>query len=163
LPLKNLSADPQQQYFVDGLTDEMTTDLAKLGNLSVISRTSAIVYRDTQKASQQIANELNVDALLVGTVERSNGRVRVRISLVRGDTGGVIWAESYDRDVGDLLRLEGEVSRAIADEVGIKLTNEAQHRLQSKGTANPEAREAYLRARYFLAKDDKEGAVKCLQ
>jgi TolB-like protein/DNA-binding winged helix-turn-helix (wHTH) protein len=163
LPLKNLSGDPAQQYFVDGLTDALTVDLAKLGTLRVISRSSTMLYRDTPKAWPQIARELNVDAVVTGTVERSGNRVRARTQLVRAATGEVLLTENYDRDQGDLLRLESEVSQAIAHRVGIKLTPQVQHRLEHKSTTNPEARDAYLRARYFFDKDDKEGATKCLQ
>ena len=163
LPLNNLSGDPGQQYFVDGLTDELTTDLARLGNLRVISHASAMLYTETRTPLPEIARKLNVDAVVTGTVERSGNRVRVRANLVRAGTDEVLWAESYDRDLGDVLRLEGEVSQAIAHEVGIKLTPEVQHRLERKSISNPEAREAYLRARYFYEKDDKEGATKCLQ
>jgi TolB-like protein len=163
LPLRNFSGDPGQQYFVDGLTEELTTDLAKLGNLRVISHSSAMLYADTHKPLPQIAKDLNVDAVLTGTVERSANRVRVRTELVRPGTDEVLWAESYNRDVDDVLRLEGEVSQAIAHEVGIKLTPQVQQHLAHKPTPNPEAREAYLRALYFFDKDDKEGATKCLQ
>src|ERR1700675_126281 len=163
LPLKNFSGDPGQQYFVDGLTEELTTDLAKLGNLRVISHSSAMLYADTHKSLPQIAKDLNVDAVLTGTVERSANRVRVHANLVCPGTDEVLWAETYNRDVDDVLRLEGEVSQAIAHEVGIKLTPQVQHRLEHKSTTNPEARDAYLRARYFFDKDDMEGATKCLQ
>jgi TolB-like protein len=165
LPLRNFPGDPAQQYFVDGLTEELTADLAKLGNLRVISHSSAMLYADTHKSLPQIAKDLSVDAVLTGTVERSANRVRVRTELVRPGTDEVLWAESYNRDVDDVLRLEGEVSEAIAHEVGIKLTPQVQRRLERKPTSNPEARENYLRALYFLDKDadDKEGATKCLQ
>jgi TolB-like protein/tetratricopeptide (TPR) repeat protein len=163
LPLRNFSGDPGQQYFVDGLTEELTTDLAKLGNLRVISHSSAMLYADTHKSLPQIAKDLNVDAVLTGTVERSANRVRVHANLVRPVTDEVLWAESYNRDVDDVLRWEGEVSQAIAHEVGIKLTPQVQHRLERKPTPNAEAHEAYLRAYYFFDKGDKEGATKCLQ
>jgi len=163
LPLRNFSGDPGQQYFVDGVTDELTANLAKLGTLRVISRSSAMLYRDTPKTLPQIAKELNVDAVVTGMVERSDNRVRVRTQLVRAATGEVLLTGNYDRDLGDLLRLESEASQAIAQEVGIKLTPQVQHRLEHKSTTNPEARDAYLRARYFFDRDDKEGATKCLQ
>ena len=163
LPLKNLSGDAGQQYFVDGLTEELTAALARLANLRVISRTSATLYTDTRKPLPQIANELNVDAVLTGTVERSGNRIRVRTELVRPGTDEVLWTKSYDRDADDLFRLEDDVSQAIAHEVGVKLTPQVQHRLEHKPTSNPEAREAYLRAFFFLDKGDKEGATKCLQ
>lgn len=163
LPLRNFSGDPGQQYFVDGLTEELTMTLAKLGNLRVISHSSAMLYAETHKSLPQIAKDLNVDAVLTGTVERSGNRVRVHANLVRAGTDEVLWADAYDRDLGDALLLEGEVSQAIAHEVGIKLTPQVQHRLEHKPTTSPEAHDAYLRARYFLDKDDKEGALKCLQ
>ena len=165
LPLKNLSGDTGQQYFVDGLTDELTTDLEKLGNLRVISRSSAVRYADTNKSLSQIAKDLNVDALLTGTVERSGNRVRIHTELVLPAMNEVLWAERYDRDIGDVFHLESEVSQSIAREVGIKLSPQIEHRLEHKPTSNPEAREAYLRALYFLDKDedDKEGATKCEQ
>jgi len=122
-----------------------------------------MLYADTHKPLSQVAKDLNVDAVLTGTVERSANRVRVRTELVRPGTDEVLWAESYNRDVDDVLRLEGEVSQAIAHEVGIKLTPQVQHRLERKPTTSPEAHDAYLRARYFFDKDDKESALKCLQ
>jgi Tfp pilus assembly protein PilF len=137
--------------------------LAKLGNLRVIARSSAMLYASTDKALPQIAKDLNADALLTGTVERSGTRVRVGTELVRPATGEVLWAESYNRDVDDVLRLEGEVSQAIAHEVGIKLTPQVQLRLQHTVTTSREAHDAYLRALYFMDRDDKEGAVKCME
>jgi TolB-like protein/tetratricopeptide (TPR) repeat protein len=163
LPLKNLSGDPDQQYFVDGLTDEITANLARLDNLRVVSGASATLSADTRKPLPQIARELNVDAAVTGTVEKSGNRVRVRANLVLGGTNEVLWAEGYDRDLDDVLDLEEEVSQAIAHEVGIKLTPQAQHQLGHRSTRNPEAHDAYLRARYFLDRDDKEGATRCLQ
>src|SRR5262249_22160870 len=163
LPLKNLSDEPGQQYLVDGLTDELTTHLAKLGSLRVIARTSAMFYRYTQNPVRQIAKELNVEAVVTGTVERSDHRVRVRTNLVRAGTDEILWAESYDRDLGDTLQLESEISQAIANELGIKLTALAQQRLEKRETTNLEARDAYLRALYFFEKDDREGALSCLQ
>jgi TolB-like protein len=163
LPLRNFTGDLGQQYFVDGLTEELTTDLAKLGNLRVISHSSAMLYAGTHKPLPQIAKDLDVDAVLTGTVERSANRVRVRTELVRPGTDEVLWAESYNRDVDDVLGLEREVSQAIAHEVGINLTPQVQQRLEHEATTSPEAHDAYLRARYFFDKDDKEGALKCLQ
>lgn len=163
LPLKNLSGDQGQQYFVDGLTDDLTAVLARLGNVRVISHNSAMLYTDTRKPLPQIAKELSVDAVVTGTVERSGNRVRVQTNLARAATGEILWTESYDRDLGDVLRLQGEVAQAIAHEAGIKLTPQVRRRLEHKSTTNPEARDAYLRARYFLDRDNKEGALRCIQ
>ncbi|HET7208133.1 MAG TPA: FlgO family outer membrane protein [Terriglobales bacterium] len=163
LPLKEPSNDPAQEYLVRGLTDELTMDLAKLGELRVISRASATHYADSQKTLQQIAKELNVDAVVTGTVQRSDNRVRVRASLVRADTGEVVWAQRYDRSVGDISGLEQDVSRNIARSLGVKLTSQLQRPLKDKPEPTPEAREAYFRANYFFDKDDREGAERCLQ
>jgi TolB-like protein/tetratricopeptide (TPR) repeat protein len=163
LPLRNVSSDPGQQYFVDGLTEELTKDLAKLSNLRVISRSSAMLYADGHKPLPEVGKDLNVDAVLTGTVERSANRVRVRTELLRPGTGEVLWAESYDRDLDDVLHLEDEVSQAVSREVGIKLTPQVQRRMVHGHTAVPEAHDAYLRALYFMDKDDVEGATKCLQ
>ena len=163
LPLKNFSGDPGQQYFVDGLTDELTTSLAKLGNVRVISHSSAVFYAETSQPLPQIAKDLNVDAVLRGTVERSGNRIRIRAELIRPATDEILWAEGYDRDLKDVLRLESEVSQAIAREVGIKLGAQAQLQMEHKSNTDPAVHDAYLRALYFMDQDDKEGAVKCLQ
>lgn len=163
LPLKDLSNDPAQQYLVRGLTDELTMDLARLGELRVISRASATHYADSQKTLQQIAKELNVDAVVTGAVQRSDNRVRVQASLVRADTGEVIRTDEYDGHAENILNLDKDISQNIARGLGIKLTSQLQRRLKDKPEPTPEAREAYFRANYFFDKDDREGAERCLQ
>jgi TolB-like protein/DNA-binding winged helix-turn-helix (wHTH) protein len=117
LPLDNLSADPSQQYFVDGMTDELITDLAKVSSLRVISRTSVMRYKGTTKTLPEIARELNVDAVIEGSVVRSGKRVRITAQLLHGPTDRHLWAETYERDLGDVLRLQSEVAQAIAQQV----------------------------------------------
>ena len=120
-------------------------------------------YADSQKSLQQIARELNVDAVVTGMVQRSDNRVRVQASLVRADTGKVVWSERYDSNVGNILDLEQTISQDIARGLGIKLTSQLQRRLNGKPPPTAEAREAYFRAKYFFDKDNKEGAERCLQ
>lgn len=163
LPLENLSGDPSQEYLADGMTEELIGRLSMVQGLRVISRTSAMHFKNTQLSAPEIANTLGVEVIVEGSVMREGDRVRVHAQLIRGATDEHIWSATYDRELGDVLGLEGEVSQAIAHEVGIKLTPQVQHRLERKPTPNAEAHEAYLRAYYFFDKDDKDGATKCLQ
>ena len=128
LPLENLSGDPEQEYFVDGITDELTTDLAQLPGIRVISRTSANYYRKSMKTLPEIAKELNVDAVVEGTVERSADRVRIRVQLVRGVDDRHLWAQALDRDLRDLLFLQNDAAREIANQIGVKLVRGSSDR-----------------------------------
>ena len=148
LPLENLSGDPSQEYFADGMTEALITDLGEIGTVRVISRTSAMQYKGTHKTLPQIARELNVDAVLEGAVLRSGSRVRVTTQLVEASTDSHIWAQSYERDLGDVLALQDDLARAVAAEVKIKLSPEERTRLANARPINPEAYEAYLKGRY---------------
>ncbi len=150
LPLDNFSGDPSQEYFVDGMTDELTTDLAKVGSLSVVSRTSVMRYKGTKKSLPEIARELNVDGVVEGSVTRSGARVRITAQLIHAPTDHHLWAETYERDLGDVLRLQSEVAEAIAQQVQAQVTPQQQARLHSARAVNPEAYEAYLRGRYYF-------------
>lgn len=148
LPLENLSGDPSQEYFADGMTEALITDLGKIGAVRVISRTSAMQYKGTHKTLPQIAQELNVDAVLEGAVLRSGNRVRVTTQLIEASTDRHIWAQSYERDLGDVLVLQDELARAVVNEVNIHLSPEQRSRLANARPVNPEAYEAYLKGRY---------------
>ncbi|MGA8311279.1 MAG: winged helix-turn-helix domain-containing protein [Terriglobales bacterium] len=148
LPLTNLSGDPEQEYFADGMTEELITDLAKIGALRVISRTSTMQYKGAHKPLPEIARLLNVDAVVEGSVERSGNRVRVRAQLIEASTDRHLWAESYERDLRDVLGLQSEVARAIAHEIEIKITPQDQARLATTHPINSEAYESYLKGRY---------------
>ena len=150
LPLDNFSGDPSQEYFVDGMTDQLTTDLAKIGSLHVISRTSVMRYKGTKKSLPEIARELNVDGIVEGSVMRSGQRVRITAQLIHAPSDRHLWAETYERDLGDVLRLQSEVAEAIAQQVRAQVTPQQQARLHSARTVNPEAYEAYLRGRYYF-------------
>jgi TolB-like protein/Flp pilus assembly protein TadD len=163
LPLDNFSRDPEQEYFADGMTDELITNLGKVGALRVISRTSVMRYKGTKKPLREIAKELNVDAIVEGTVLRSRDRVRVTANLLHGPTDRHIWAESYESELGDVLVLQGKMARAIADEIQVKLMSQEQFHPTSTRPVNPESYQAYLKARYFLNKWTAEGTTKCIE
>ena len=149
LPLHNLSHDPEQEYFSDGMTDQLITDLAKFGGLRVISHTSVERYKGTQQSLPEIARELGVDAVVEGTVTRSGDRVRITAQLIDARTDTHLWAETYQRELRDVLALQDELSRDIAEEVRIKVTPEEQYRVTAARTASPQAYDAYLRGRYL--------------
>jgi TolB-like protein/Tfp pilus assembly protein PilF len=150
LPLTNLSGDPQQDYFADGMTEALITNLGKISALRVISRTSVMRYKQTRKPLPEIARELGVDALVEGTVMRSGDRVRITANLLHAGTDRHLWAETYERDLRDVLALQAEVAGAIVDEIKIKVTPLEQARLASARPVNPEAYEAYLKGRSTL-------------
>ena len=161
LPLVNLSSDPAQEYFSDGLTDELITELAKVGTLRVISRTSIMAYKGTRKQTPDIARELHVDAIVEGTVERADKRVRVRAQLINGATDQHLWAEAYDRDLSDLLHLEFEVAADIARQVG-HVASGGEDQIAKYHDIPVGAYEDYLRGRYFWNKRDPNGLKKAL-
>jgi eukaryotic-like serine/threonine-protein kinase len=163
LPLQNLSGDKEQDYFADGMTDELITNLAKISNLRVISRTSVMQYKGTKKPLPQIGRELDVDAVVEGSVLRAGNRVRITAQLIQASTDRHLWAETYDRDLRDVLALQNDVAAAIGGEVQAKLTSQDQKRLASARPVNPEAYQAYLKARYFSAKWTAEGNRKCAE
>ena len=163
LPLSDEASLSGQEYLAGGLTDELTADLGRLGNLRVVARDSARRYAGSQKPLSQIAKELKVEALITGAVERRDDELRVRARLVRGDTGEVLWSHTYERSPGDLLSLDRELSQDVSQALRLTLTPEVQRRAERAATSNPQAREAYFRANYFFDKDDKEGASVCFR
>jgi TolB-like protein/DNA-binding winged helix-turn-helix (wHTH) protein len=162
LPLLNLSNDSQQEYFVDGMTDELITDLAKIGKLRVISRTSVMSYKGTHKSLGAIAGELNVDAVVEGTVLRAGNRVRVTAQLLRASPERHLWADSYQGDLTDVFSLQDRVARSIAREIRVTLTPEEQARLTSLQPADPEAYDAYVRGRHYASQLTPDGFEKAI-
>jgi len=162
LPLANLSGDPQQDYLADGVTEELIATLGKLSALRVISRTSVMRYKNTDKPLPQIAKELNVDAVVEGSAQREGNRVRITAQLIHASTDRHLWAETYDRDLRDILTVESEVAQTIANEVRIKLTPQEQAGLASAPPVSPEVRELYLKGRYYWNKRTPETAKKSL-
>lgn len=163
LPLDNLSGDKEQEYFADGMTDELTASLAKIQALRVISRTSAMAYKGTRKPLGRIARELNVDAVVEGTVLRSGNRVRITAKLIQASTDQHLWAETYESDVGNILALQSRVARAIADEIRVKITPEEQVRLGKNRAVKAGAYEDYLKGRYYWNKRTQEGMNKAIE
>jgi TolB-like protein/DNA-binding winged helix-turn-helix (wHTH) protein/Flp pilus assembly protein TadD len=162
LPLENLSGDASQNYFADGMTDELITDLAQISALRVISRTSVMVYKGARKPLPQIARELNVDAVVEGTVLRSNDRVRITAQLIEASTDKHLWSKSYEGDLRDTLTLQKKVASAIADQIRINLTPQEQAVLKNLKVVNPEAYESYLKGRYFWNKRTADGLKAAL-
>ncbi len=157
LPLDNLSGDASQNYFADGMTDELITDLAQISALRVISRTSVMVYKGARKPLPQIARELNVDAVVEGTVLRSGDQVRITAQLIEAATDKHLWSQSYEGELRDTLALQNRVASAIADQIRINLTPQEQAALKNVKVVNPEAYESYLKGRYFWNKRTGDG------
>ena len=157
LPLRNLSGDPSQDYFVDGMTDALITNLSKISALRVISHTSVNHFKGTKKPLHEIAAELQVDAVVEGSVEREADRVRITANLVQAFPEKHLWAESYDRDLRSILDLESEVARTIADQIRITVTPEELRRMAVSETVDPEAHELYLKGAFYNNKWTKEG------
>ena len=162
LPLDNLSGDSNQEYFADGMTDELITDLAQIHSLRVISRTSVMQFKHTKRILPEIAAELNVDAVVEGSVMRSGNHVRVTAQLLDARQDRHLWAASYEREMTDIIGLEGQVARAIADQVKVKLTPEEDARLAKRQPANPEAYDALLKGRFLWNRRNAAAAEKAI-
>jgi TolB-like protein/DNA-binding winged helix-turn-helix (wHTH) protein/Flp pilus assembly protein TadD len=162
LPLENLSGDPAQNYFADGMTDELITDLAQIRALRVISRTSVMAYKGARKPLPTIARELNVDAIVEGTVQRSGDRVRITAQLIDASTDKHLWSQSYEGEFRDTLALQNRVASEIADQIRINLTPQEQAALKTAKLVNPQAYESYLKGRYFWNKRTPDGLSSAL-
>jgi len=163
LPLENLSGDPEQEYFADGITEALITDLSKIDALTVISRSSAMRYKNTDRRPSEIARELGVDTLMEGSVLREGDRVAITAQLVEAETERSFWANRYEQELTSVLALQAEVARAIAREIELELTPQEADRLTGARSVNPETYEAYLKGRYFLNQYTPEGFQKGLQ
>lgn len=162
LPLDNLSGDKDQEYFADGMTDELIANLAKIRSLRVISRSTAMAYKGTHKPLSEIAHELKVDAVVEGTVLRVGNRVRITAELVQVATDRHLWADTYESQIGDVLALQNRVSSAIVNEIRINLTPEDRERLAKTPAVAPEAYENYLKGRYYWNKRTDENLTKAI-
>lgn len=162
LPLENLSHDPEQQYFADGMTDALITDLAKIHALRVISRNSIMQYKGNPKPMPQIARELNVDAVVEGTVMRSGDRVRITAQLIEAPKDRHLWAETYEGSLRDVLSLQGEVAKAVAGQVRVQLTAQERTQLSNARQVDPVAHQAYLRGLYALHDTTPVGKQKAI-
>jgi TolB-like protein/DNA-binding winged helix-turn-helix (wHTH) protein/Tfp pilus assembly protein PilF len=162
LPFENLSGDNEQQYFTDGMTDELIAHLAKIRSLRVISRTSAMGYKGTHKTLSEIARDLNVDAVIEGTVLRSGNRVRITAELVQVATDRHLWAETYESQLGDVLTLQNQVASAIVNETRISITPEEEQQLAAARPVSTAGYEDYLKGRYYWNKRSEEGLTKAI-
>jgi len=165
LPLANLSGDPAEEYFVDGVTEELITQLGGLcpERLGVVARTTALKYKQVRKGIDEIGQELGVDYVVEGSVRREGDRVRVSAQLIQVRDQAHLWAASYDRELSGVLALQSEVARAITNEVQVKLTPQQRARLARTRPVSPEAYEAYLRGRYYWNKRTPEDLKKAIQ
>jgi len=163
LPLENLSRDPEQEYFAEGLTEALITALAKIRELRVVSRTSAMLYKGVRKSLREIARELEVDAIVEGTVLRADDRIRITAQLIDASKETHLWAESYERDLRNVLALQSELAQAIAQEVRVKLTPQERAHLAQTRAVDPEAYEAYLKGRYHWNRRSRDGLGKATQ
>jgi len=162
LPLENLTGDPKQDYFADGMCDALITELSQIKRLRVISRTSVMQYKDKHESPAQIAQELGVDALVEGSVLRSDDRVRISAELVQPQTGQNLWAHSYERTVTDILALQSDVARDIVTQIQIQMTQPEQERLAKTRTVVPAAYDAYLQGNYYVAKRTGEAVTQAV-
>jgi TolB-like protein/DNA-binding winged helix-turn-helix (wHTH) protein/cytochrome c-type biogenesis protein CcmH/NrfG len=163
LPLENLTGDPAQDYFADGMTDALITNLARIRSLRVISRTSVMQYKNARAPLPEIARKLNVDGIIEGSVQRSGNRVRITVQFLHGPTDQHIWAREYDSELTDILALQGDLSRAIAQEIHVNLSTEEQARWRAPRPVNLEAYEAYLRARASASQWNWDKAIDLFQ
>jgi len=163
LPLENLSCDPEQEYFAEGMTEALITTLAKIGALRVVSRTTAMYYKGVHRPVREIAKELQVDVVVEGTVLRSGDRVRISAQLVDAHADTHLWAEVYDRNMRDVLALQSEVAQAIAREIQVKLTPLEKAQLAQASPMVPEAYEAYLKGRYYWNRRSQDAFPKGVQ
>jgi serine/threonine protein kinase/tetratricopeptide (TPR) repeat protein len=162
LPLENLSGDPQQEYFADGMTDALITELSKIGALRVISRTSAMRYKGTEKLLPEIARDLGVDVLVEGSVLHAEDKVRIMVQLIKATPEKHLWAYDYERDLRNIITLQKEVAQAIAREIKITVRPEEQARLTQSRPINPEAYQLYLKGRFFSNKRTEEDLKKAI-
>jgi TolB-like protein/DNA-binding winged helix-turn-helix (wHTH) protein len=162
LPMTNLTGDAAQDYFADAMTEELTSDLGKISALRVISRTSAMHYKNTQKTTPEIARELNVDGVIEGSVVRSGDRVRITAQLIDARLDRHLWSESYERDLKDVLTLQGDVARAVAGQVRATITP-GENELLRPQSVNPQAYEAYMRGRFFVDRWTPEDSGQALR
>ena len=152
LPFENISGDPEQAYFADGMTDDLITRISKLSGLVVLSRTTSFTFKDTKLTSEEIASKTGVQYVLEGSVRRAGGAVRINAQLIDGSTGGHVWAETFDRPYKDIFALQDEVQRRIVAALEVKLTDKEKREIARQPTDNVEAYENYLRAEQLRLK-----------
>jgi TolB-like protein/DNA-binding winged helix-turn-helix (wHTH) protein/Tfp pilus assembly protein PilF len=162
LPLDNLSGDASQEYFADGMTEALIGTLARIRALRVVSRTSVMRFKGATRPLSEIAQTLNVDAVLEGSVQRTGDRVRISVQLLYAPTDSHLWTREYERELTDVLKLQSEVAQAVADEIQVRLTAEERARLESAGSVNPAAYQEYLLGQHYLWRPNEENLVRAI-
>jgi len=163
LPLNNLSGDPNEDYFADGMTEALIGNLAPISALRVVSRTSVMRFKGTKTSIPEIARELKVDAIIEGSVQRTRDRVRISVQLIHAPSDAHLWAREYERELTDVLKLQGEVARAVADEIRVQVTAEERTRMASAGTVDPIAHQEYLLGQHHLWKLTEDDLAKAIE
>jgi TolB-like protein/DNA-binding winged helix-turn-helix (wHTH) protein/Tfp pilus assembly protein PilF len=162
LPLDNLSGDPTQEYFADGMTEALIGSLARIRALRVVSRTSVMRFKDDTRSLADIAHALNVDAVVEGSVRRTGDRVRISVQLIHAATDTHLWTREYERELVDVLKLQSEVARAVAEEIQVQITAEERARLASAGSVNPGAYQEYLLGQHYLWRLNEEDLTRAI-
>jgi len=163
LPFSNLSPDPNDRYFADGITEELISTVSRIGSLSVISRASAMKYKDTALPSGQVGKELGVGAILEGSVRKAGNRVRITSQLIEVESDKYIWSESYDRDLTDIFAVQAEIAQQVAEGLQVRLLSKERERLEAKQTESLEAYNLYLKGRYYWNERTEEGIKRAIK
>ncbi|HZW84959.1 MAG TPA: adenylate/guanylate cyclase domain-containing protein, partial [Nitrososphaerales archaeon] len=163
LPFANLSPDPNDKYFADGMTEELISTVSRIGELSVISRASAMRYRDTSLSMSEVGRELDVGAVLEGSVRKAGNKVRIAAQLIEVDSDRYVWSQTYDRDLTDVLGVQGEIAERVAEGLKVQLLSRERAKLESKPTDNPEAYNLYLKGRFYWNERTEAGTKKALK
>ena len=162
LPLNNLSGDPSQEYFADGMTEALIANLAHIRAVRVVSRTSVMRFKGAARSLPEIARQLNVDAVIEGSVQRSGARVRINVQLIHAPTDTHLWARQYERELTDVLKLQADVARAVVDEIQVQITAEERARLASAGAVNAGAYQEYLLGQHYLWRLNEEDLTRAI-
>ncbi len=163
LPFSNLSPDPNDRYFADGITEELISTVSKIGELSVISRSSAMKYRETSLSMKQVGKELGVGAILEGSVRKSGNRVRIAAQLIEVDADRYVWSQSYDRDLTDVFGVQGEIAEQVAQGLRVQLLSKEREKLETRATDSPAAFNLYLKGRFYWNERTEEGVKKAIR
>src|SRR5437870_5449236 len=163
LPMANISPDPRDDYFADGLTEELISSISNISELGVISRTSAMTYKGTSKKVKEIGRELDVGSVLEGSVRKAGKRMRITVQLVDVRNDKHVWAQSYDREFNDVFAVQSEIAKQVAAALRIRILPEETRQLEKKPTKSSDAYDLYLKGRYFWNERTKEGLLKAIE
>jgi adenylate cyclase len=163
LPLANISLDPRDEYFADGLTEELISNISKISELSVISRTSAMSYKGARRKVSEIGNELDVGSVLEGSVRKSGSRMRIAVELIDASSDKHLWSETYDREFDDVFSVQSDIAKHVADALRVRILPGESRQIEKKRTTSSEAYALYLKGRYFWNKRTRETLLKAIE